>query len=154
MSVATSYLCCSQAPACGTLQLVRLAYPSSSLPDNFVAFLPSTFAMYTTMLASSYWIFPVSLTSSRLPWSFPQAFTRTLFATMLFATGAIFGWPFSILLAVPFVFEELVLRGADILEKHQTVSSWHLLRLTRLMRAGLASALLLVRRDHRTVGLS
>lgn len=111
-----------------------------------VAFLPSTFAMYTTMLASSYWLFPVSMTSSRLPWSFPDATRRTLLATMLYATGAIFGWPFSILLAVPFVVEELFLRGADILGTDTTVSSWRVQRFTRLVRSGLVAALLFVSR--------
>lgn len=113
--------------------------------DASVAFLPSTFAMYTTMLAFSYAVYPVSMTSSRLPWTFPSASRRTLLATLLFATGAVFGWPFSILLAVPFVFEELLLRGADIIASPQTAADLQLQRLWRLVGAGLTAALLLVR---------
>ena len=39
---------------------------------------------------------------------------RTLAATLIFATGGIVGWPFAITLALPFVFEELFIYGADL----------------------------------------
>ncbi|KAJ1302752.1 hypothetical protein OPQ81_003061 [Rhizoctonia solani] len=68
------------------------------------AFLPSTFAMYAVTAAASFSFVPPS--SSRVQ--------RTFAATLLFATGAIIGWPFSLLLAVPFVIEELTVYGGDI----------------------------------------
>ncbi|ELU39400.1 asparagine-linked glycosylation 9 protein isoform a [Rhizoctonia solani AG-1 IA] len=68
------------------------------------AFLPSTFAMYAVTAAASFAFAPPS--SSRVQ--------RTFAATLLFATGAIVGWPFSLLLAVPFVIEELTVYGGDI----------------------------------------
>ncbi|KAL5640326.1 hypothetical protein ACGC1H_007557 [Rhizoctonia solani] len=68
------------------------------------AFLPSTFAMYAATAAASFSFVPPS--SSRVQ--------RTFAATLLFATGAIIGWPFSLLLAVPFVIEELTVYGGDI----------------------------------------
>ncbi|CUA67499.1 alpha-1,2-mannosyltransferase [Rhizoctonia solani] len=68
------------------------------------AFLPSTFAMYAATAAASFSFIPPS--SSRVQ--------RTFAATLLFATGAIIGWPFSLLLAVPFVIEELTVYGGDV----------------------------------------
>ncbi|CAE6455165.1 unnamed protein product [Rhizoctonia solani] len=68
------------------------------------AFLPSTFAMYAVTAAASFSFVPPA--SSRVQ--------RTFAATLLFATGAIVGWPFSLLLAVPFVIEELIVYGGDI----------------------------------------
>ncbi|CAE6451772.1 unnamed protein product [Rhizoctonia solani] len=68
------------------------------------AFLPSTFAMYAATAAASFSFVPPS--SSRVQ--------RTFAATLLFASGAIIGWPFSLLLAVPFVIEELTVYGGDI----------------------------------------
>ncbi len=53
--------------------------------DVHAAFLPSTFAMFTTTLAFS---------NSLRPPSAPD-WHRTMSATLLFATGAIVGWPFS-----------------------------------------------------------
>ncbi|KAI0696466.1 Alg9-like mannosyltransferase family-domain-containing protein [Cytidiella melzeri] len=60
------------------------------------AFLPSSFAMYFNCTGFAYFIEPTTSTNMR----------RTLFATMAFATGALIGWPFSIAVALPFVFFE------------------------------------------------
>jgi len=109
------------------------------------AFLPSTFAMYTTMLAMSYFIFPTSLTGTRLPHTFSSGMRRTLLATLSFAAGAVVGWPFAILLAVPFVFEELFLEGADNVDP-SAPSSWWTQRITRLVTCGLVASLIIVSR--------
>jgi alpha-1,2-mannosyltransferase len=97
------------------------------------AFLPSSFAMYTTMMAFSYAVAP---TSSR-------TYKRTLYATLFFATGAIVGWPFALALAIPFVFEELFLAGADQVTP-ESQSTWFAHRWTRLITAGAASALIFI----------
>lgn len=71
-----------------------------------VAFLPSTFAMYTTMLASSYSFHPAT--------SAPTGVARAYKATACVALGAMVGWPFSAALGVPFVVEQLFLNGGDV----------------------------------------
>ncbi|KAG6817957.1 hypothetical protein H0H87_012425 [Tephrocybe sp. NHM501043] len=59
--------------------------------------------MYMTMFAFSFAVDRPSYSNSR----------RTLMGTLSFATGAIVGWPFALALAIPFVFEELFVFGAD-----------------------------------------
>lgn len=71
-----------------------------------IAFLPSTFAMYTTMLASSWWFHPATST--------PTGTKRAYLATFAYALGAIVGWPFSAALGIPFIFEQLSLTGGEI----------------------------------------
>ncbi|KAH7930611.1 glycosyltransferase family 22 protein [Leucogyrophana mollusca] len=97
------------------------------------AFLPSSFAMYATTLAFSYSVEPSSLANKQ----------RTLFATLLFATGAIVGWPFALALAIPFVFEELFVLGADRVES-STRHLWMVSRWRRLFTAGLVASLIFV----------
>ena len=65
-----------------------------------VAFLPSSFSMYFVTLGWSFGLEPVNAS--------PE---RTLRATLCFTIAAIVAWPFSILLALPFVFEELFVTG-------------------------------------------
>ncbi|KAK1233678.1 mannosyltransferase [Marasmius sp. AFHP31] len=97
------------------------------------AFLPSSFAMYTTTLASAYAIVPATSRDTR----------RTLLATLLFATGAIVGWPFALALAIPFVVEELfVLSGDQIFPASRNV--WMLNRWKRLFGAGFLAALIFI----------
>lgn len=60
------------------------------------AYLPSSFAMYTTMLGMAAFI----------NW---QGGLKTTVGVFWFALGAIVGWPFSVALAMPFVVEEIVL---------------------------------------------
>ncbi|KIR99848.1 alpha-1,2-mannosyltransferase [Cryptococcus deuterogattii 2001/935-1] len=79
---------------------------SAGMWSASVAFLPSSFAMYTTMLASSYWFQPATTT--------PQGTTRTYRATFFYALGAIVGWPFSAALGIPFIFEQLFLGAGEI----------------------------------------
>eukprot|EP00842_Homolaphlyctis_polyrhiza_P006270 jgi/Hompol1/6644/HPOL_000759-RA len=59
------------------------------------AFLPSTFAMYTTTWAFALWLQP---SSRRNTWMF----------TCISALGAIWGWPFAAILVVPFIVEQLM----------------------------------------------
>jgi alpha-1,2-mannosyltransferase len=72
---------------------------------------------------------------------------RTRYATLLFASGAIIGWPFCLALAIPFVFEELFIRGADTVIVQ---SSWMFSRCMRLFAAGATASILFVSvaRDH------
>jgi alpha-1,2-mannosyltransferase len=62
---------------------------------------------------------------------------------MLFATGAIVGWPFALALSLPFVFEELFVFSGDKVEPASRVK-WTIARWQRLILAGLVSALLFV----------
>ncbi|KOS15887.1 glycosyltransferase family 22 protein [Malassezia pachydermatis] len=68
-----------------------------------IAFLPSSFVMYTTSVAAGMAMRPASMLSSQ----------RTIVATLAFALGALAGWPFALLLSLPFVWEELLCRGED-----------------------------------------
>ncbi|EIW87002.1 glycosyltransferase family 22 protein [Coniophora puteana RWD-64-598 SS2] len=97
------------------------------------AFLPSSFAMYTTTLAFSYAVEPSSLKNPR----------RTMMATLLFATGAIVGWPFALALSLPFVIEELFVLGGDRASPGAR-SSWLMARWKRLFTAGLTASLIFV----------
>lgn len=97
------------------------------------AFLPSSFAMYMNTLAFAYTLAPPSVENNK----------RTLYATVLFAAGAIIGWPFALAISLPFVFEELFIRGADRL-KTDKWGTWFSARATRLFVAGAASACLFV----------
>nr|KAF8634960.1 hypothetical protein AX15_000686 [Amanita polypyramis BW_CC] len=97
------------------------------------AFLPSSFAMYAVTMAFSYAIFPSSMANNR----------RTLAATLFFAIGGIVGWPFALALALPFIFEELFVFGADRVLPEQRVS-WIISRWRRLFICGLLAGLIFV----------
>jgi len=58
------------------------------------------------MLASAYWFHPATST--------PTGTSRAYKATIIFALGAIVGWPFSAALAIPFVLEQLFTTGGEI----------------------------------------
>ncbi|KAF9486554.1 glycosyltransferase family 22 protein, partial [Pholiota conissans] len=106
---------------------------SAGMWSASAAFLPSTFAMYTTAYALSYAFIPTSSKNAR----------RTLAATLSFAVGAVVGWPFSLALAIPFVFEELFVYGADVVTPDERIS-WFTNRVTRLIGAGVAALLIFV----------
>ncbi|KAG6841767.1 hypothetical protein C0991_007096 [Blastosporella zonata] len=106
---------------------------SAGMWNASAAFLPSSFAMYMTMFAFSFAIDRPSYINSR----------RTMMATLSFATGAIIGWPFALALAIPFVFEELFIFGADLVTP-EVYQSWLFKRWTRLFVAGLCAALIIV----------
>ncbi|KAG6837656.1 hypothetical protein H0H93_004932 [Arthromyces matolae] len=106
---------------------------SAGMWNASTAFLPSSFAMYMTMFAFSF-------AMDRPNHSNPR---RTLLATVFFAIGGIFGWPFALALAIPFVFEELFVFGADRVTP-EVYHSWLLKRWTRLFSAGLCALLLFI----------
>jgi len=89
--------------------------------------------MYTTMLAFSFAFTPTTTKNKQ----------RTLVATLLFAAGGIIGWPFALALAVPFIFEELFVYGADVVPP-EARRSWMAKRFTRLLIAGLTASLIFV----------
>ncbi|KAJ3808814.1 glycosyltransferase family 22 protein [Lentinula lateritia] len=97
------------------------------------AFLPSSFAMYTGTLAFACSIIPSSSRESQ----------RTLYATLLYATGAIVGWPFALALAIPFVIEELFVYSGDKVLAASRLT-WTLKRWTRLFGCGAIAALLFI----------
>jgi alpha-1,2-mannosyltransferase len=101
------------------------------------AFLPSSFAMYLVTLAFAYSLEAPSL----------KNYKRTFTVTLLFAVSAVFGWPFSLALAIPFVFEELFVAGDDIVLP-ATQFSWMIARCRRLLLFGSAASVLFVSVVH------
>lgn len=91
------------------------------------AFLPSSFAMYTTTLGFALSLQPTSSSNMR----------RTMYATLAFAVGAIVGWPYTLAIAIPFVFEELFLASID--PSVSFVSRW-----SRMFVCGGTAALLFI----------
>lgn len=89
--------------------------------------------MYTTTLAFTFALAPPSVENSR----------RTLLATLHYAKGAIVGWPFALALAIPFVFEELFILGADRIASSAR-TAWTLVRWKRLVGIGLVASLIFV----------
>jgi alpha-1,2-mannosyltransferase len=89
--------------------------------------------MYTTSLALSYAFVPTSSKDAH----------RTLAATLLFAVGGIVGWPFALALAIPFIFEELFVYGADIVTP-EARASWFTNRVTRLIGSGVVALLIFI----------
>ncbi|TFK41811.1 asparagine-linked glycosylation 9 protein isoform a [Crucibulum laeve] len=106
---------------------------SAGMWNASTAFLPSSFAMYTSALAFSYAFTPASLNDNR----------RTLAATLLFAAGAIVGWPFSLALAIPFIFEELFIFSGDRVSI-EFKGSWMAKRWTRLITSSLLASLIFI----------
>ena len=90
--------------------------------------------MYACTLAFTFALDPPNVDNNR----------RTLLVTLMYATGAIIGWPFALALAIPFVIEELFIHRED-----RTIpgarGSWILSRWKRLFSAGLAASLIFVR---------
>lgn len=89
-----------------------------------VAFLPSSFAMYTTMLGIA----------AFMNW---RGGLKTAHGIFLFALGGILGWPFSVALATPFLFEELIF--ASLSSKDALIDMF-----VRLFRGVIAGLLVLV----------
>ncbi|KZO96340.1 glycosyltransferase family 22 protein [Calocera viscosa TUFC12733] len=106
---------------------------SAGMWNASTAFLPSSFAMYTTMMACSYWFKPASNTDAY----------RTLATTVYFALGAIVGWPFALAIAIPYVFEELVVYGHDKVADGEW-RKWFMARLTRLIGCGVVAATIFI----------
>ncbi|KAG8961232.1 mannosyltransferase [Tulasnella sp. 419] len=106
---------------------------STGMYNAATALLPSTFAMYTNMLAYSYAMQLPSRSSGR----------RAIMATGFFAAGAIIGWPFSLAVAIPFVIEELFTYGSDHV-KPEAYGSWMEHRWRGLINAGAIASLLFI----------
>jgi alpha-1,2-mannosyltransferase len=68
---------------------------------------------------------------------------RTLSAVVCFAIGAVVGWPFSLLLAVPFVLEEVSVWGGDRVQPSAQLS-WLMGRWKRLILCGLIASFVFV----------
>lgn len=102
-----------------------------SYPDLFLALLPSSFAMYTTMLALSYAFTPSSSEDDQ----------RTFATVVYFTLGAVLGWPFALAIAIPFVFEELFVFGIDQVPAQDKID-WQLNRGIRLLVCGAVAALI------------
>ena len=83
--------------------MLALLATSAGLVTASVALLPSSLVMYTTTLAMSAVMFRTQLAAPR----------RTYAATLAFALGALAGWPYALVAAVPFVLEELFLTAGD-----------------------------------------
>lgn len=114
--------------------------------------------MYTTTLAMSFAIYPSRLSSNynlsstwkgtkgfisstTLPRTIPD---RTFQATLIFALGALAGWPFSILLSIPFVFEELFLPSGDVNLLANSKFSLFISRLQGFIVSAISSASILL----------
>jgi alpha-1,2-mannosyltransferase len=91
------------------------------------AYLPSSFAMYTTMLGMA----------AFMNW---KGGLKTAQGIFWFAVGGVLGWPFSIALSAPFLFEEVVL--AIISSKEAFIDA-----IMRFLRGTVAGLLVLVG-DH------
>ena len=89
--------------------------------------------MYANLLAFSY--------AYRLPQKFNNR--RTMVATFLFATGAIVGWPFSLLVSVPFVLEEFFSFGSARVPSTAS-GMWQYSGLKRLFLSGVVASTLFV----------
>ncbi|KAF9100959.1 mannosyltransferase [Mortierella sp. AM989] len=93
------------------------------------AFLPSTFAMYTTML-----FFSQMLQTPR-----QHSGKRTFWAIFWVGLGGLLGWPFSAAVGLPFAVEELLIYSRDH-SKKKTVRfrDWRMMRLVRLVTSAAA----------------
>ncbi len=114
------------------LSLFPFCFPASSTPTPHpTAFLPSSFSLYTTLLAMSYALRPASTDSKG---------NRSAFmATLWFAIGGILGWPFSLLLSIPFIIEQIFVRGSDIVPP-DVWSGFITKRIKRMIKYGLLAS--------------
>ncbi|KAG0374846.1 mannosyltransferase [Mortierella sp. AD032] len=93
------------------------------------AFLPSTFAMYTTMLFFSQMLQPPRQHSGK----------RTFWAIFWVGLGGLLGWPFSAAVGLPFALEELLIHSRNQ-SKKKTVRfrDWRRIRFIRLLTSAIA----------------
>ncbi|KAG9061663.1 mannosyltransferase [Linnemannia hyalina] len=102
-----------------TAEITRLA----------LTFLPSTFAMYTTMLFFSQMLQPPRQHSAK----------RTFWAIFWVGLGGLLGWPFSAAVGLPFALEELLIHSRNQ-SKKKTVRfrDWRRIRFLRLVTSAIA----------------
>ena len=98
-----------------------------------VALLPSSFVMYTSSLGMAYALSRASVRNQR----------RAFGATLAFALGALGGWPYALLLSLPFVYEELFMYGTDAVPATET-RPWILRRWSRAILAVVTASLLAI----------
>ncbi|KAI1301142.1 mannosyltransferase [Mortierella claussenii] len=92
-------------------------------------FLPSTFAMYTTML----------FFSQMLQSPHQHSGKRAFWAIFWVGLGALLGWPFSAAVGLPFALEELLIHSRDHSKKKIVrFSDWRMTRLARLVTSAVA----------------
>lgn len=80
--------------------------------------------MYTSTLALAFAFYPsrsTPLFASNSSLAHPPSH-RALATTAIFALGALLGWPFALVLALPFVFEELFLRSGQLVSAKRLTS--------------------------------
>ncbi len=90
--------------------------------------------MYTTSLAMSYAFIPTSSKNTH------RTFAATTYSLRF---GGIVGWPFSLALSIPFVFEELFVYGADVVTPEDRFT-WLTQRATRLVGSGVVALIIFV----------
>lgn len=117
-------------PHVGRYVFVALFF-SAGMFNASTAFLPSSFAMLMTFLAFSYTLRPPVQANNK----------RVLHAVMCFGIAALLGWPFSAVVGVPFVIEELVVYGQDGTVDAQgrptpmvRPNNWRMQRILRLVK--------------------
>ncbi|ORX48881.1 hypothetical protein DM01DRAFT_1385425 [Hesseltinella vesiculosa] len=117
-------------PHVGRYVLVILLF-SAGMYHASVAFLPSTFSMYSTMMAFSYILAPPSQMSR----------SRTYLSVFWLVLGGL-AWPFSGAIGIPFVVEEIFVLGQDrsvnqVGQLQVAIKSqhWRLRRALRLLEA-------------------
>ncbi|KAJ3279200.1 mannosyltransferase, partial [Borealophlyctis nickersoniae] len=96
-------------PRVGRFLLVILLVSTGMFVAS-TAYLPSTFAMYTTTLATAFALQP----PGRL---------RTYAVVLLVALGAVVGWPFSAAVGLPFAIENLFLSGMPLTRLRRMVEA-------------------------------
>lgn len=79
---------------------------SAAMYSSATSFLPSTFAMWGALFGGAAFMAPVD-----------SGLVRITVGVAAFACGAIVGWPFSVVLGVPLVLEQLFLRGQEKVAK-------------------------------------
>ncbi|KAJ9475847.1 Alpha-1,2-mannosyltransferase ALG9 [Pseudozyma hubeiensis] len=130
-------------PRVGRYCLMALA-TSAGIYEASTALLPSSFVMHATTLAFSSCLYPARLPSSdpsvlSVPSQRPFRSERLLLSVLSFAAGAIVGWPFAIVLALPFVVEQLLLRGDDVVANGK-YANWVTSRWSTAIGAAMLSA--------------
>ncbi|KAF9929538.1 mannosyltransferase [Mortierella alpina] len=109
------------------LLLALLSSAGTWIASN--AFLPSTFAMYTTML----------FFSQMLQCPHRQSGKRTFWAIFWVGLGALLGWPFSAAVGLPFALEELLIHSrSQSRKKTVRFRDWRRMRLLRLLTSSVA----------------
>ncbi|KAF9160342.1 mannosyltransferase [Actinomortierella ambigua] len=121
-------------PRIGRYLLMALL-TSAGLWISSNALLPSTFAMYTTML----------FFSQVLQQPTDRSGKRTFWAIFWVGLGALLGWPFSGVIGIPFVIEDLLIHSRTVgIKKTVRFQDWQWMRLKRIVLFSLRVLILLM----------